>query len=157
MVCHKSRKNSTASSDRSINRAELVERCPLTMRHLSRDAATAARVQKSRRATAEWRWRQGTPRACRGHTVRLDNVQRRQPRSPWKQGLTEREWCPLGGGISASHYTVQAGVDSEKKQPGKRPPGPMNEKSTANCRQKSVPNRRETGNKPHEEWRREKL
>ena len=44
--------------------------------------------------------------------------------SPWKQGLTQREWCPLGSGISASHWTVQAGVDSREKQPGKGPQDP---------------------------------
>ena len=58
-VCHEQgREDSTGSADQSINNAELVERCPLTMRRLVK--RTQRRLQQSevadvRRATAERR------------------------------------------------------------------------------------------------------
>ena len=49
-------------------------------------------------------------------------------RKPLETRPHRRERCPRGRGASASHRTVQAWVDSKKKQPGMGPPEPKNEK-----------------------------
>ena len=46
-VCHKGREDSTGSADGSINRAELVEMCPLTMRHLVKRCINGCKSQLS--------------------------------------------------------------------------------------------------------------
>ena len=46
-VCHKGREDSIGSTDWSINRAELVERCPLTMRHLVKRCIDGCKSRKS--------------------------------------------------------------------------------------------------------------
>ena len=42
-VCYKGREDSTSSADRSINSAELVERCPLAKRHLVKRCSDGCR------------------------------------------------------------------------------------------------------------------
>ena len=56
-VCHVGRGDSTDSADRSINTAEMVERCPLTMRHGQdmHQRLQESEVADVRRATAERR------------------------------------------------------------------------------------------------------
>ena len=83
-VCHQGREDSSGSADRSINRAELVERCPLTMRHLVKRIQRRLQESRSRRrATSNSRERIGL----------ADQVTQRAPheskakRPPGKTGL----------------------------------------------------------------------
>ena len=128
-VCHKGREDSTGSADRSIKSAELDKRCPLTMRHLVKRCINGCKSQKSQKCAEQ---------TAERILALLANQIRRQSRAK----VCERNGLKAFGNkasqnVSGAHRVAAPVPRTRQCRDGT--PGPMNEKSTANSRQQSIP------------------
>ena len=110
-------------------------------------------VRSHRRVTNNSREENGLDNQVTSTANQGQGVRTQWPGSPWKLRPHHVSSARGDSGAGASHRTVQAWMDSEKKQPGKTPPEPKNEeqqagkngptagkKSIANCRQQTTNN-----------------
>ena len=153
--------------------AELVEECPLTKRHRAKgNAATAAKARRAAdvRCVTPQRELVGPAKDLEGRArPRCMTPRTRCETSAWKQGHTQREWCPQCGGPSAPRSTAQAwtpknsisstrstwrGKSSETRvnDHAQRMDKKRKQKSIANSRQKRIANSKHEDMKSNYSW-----
>ena len=139
-VCHKGREDSTGSADRSIKSAELVLRCPLTevtwSREYNNSSQHVRRVPKSAATCDDAKSREGIgASAKRPHGTSRAKVYERND----LEGLGNKASQNVSGALWVAASVPRTGTVSglkRKKTAREGTPGLMNEKNTANCRQK---------------------